>query len=369
MNTNKKELNPKFSEINNQKAHNDDIDFSGIFLNQYPEEEAWYKDLQGKLSKYKKKDEVNKIINFKKDIMHPSDFEYITNNFIALYNQYEKPVMKLIRGGLQEKNIINKVFTEYKANFFVEFPNRKSYYGYEIMVHLQRDVRSKEKFKFENTIVDVKLKGGIGLSDVSYGVPNDIQNESNNRFYKDTNQYGEYLFMYNDNEVKQILQDRSGQVDESIKGVAVGTGRNIISNRHQRGKTPVQPKYVANKIYTEPSKSKGKVKIGGKCIEIDPFFNKLIPGDCENGIEFEYSKNKLKHKNQCLSYHADGNVELLGCDNLDSCKPNESLTNCMNFKFIKYGGLEIDGNNSCLNINKKSFIAEPCDMSSKADIE
>ena len=32
-----------------QKAPNDDIEFSGIFLKQYPEEEKWYKELQDKL--------------------------------------------------------------------------------------------------------------------------------------------------------------------------------------------------------------------------------------------------------------------------------------------------------------------------------
>ena len=102
------------------------------------------------------------------------------------------------------------------------------------------------------------------------------------------------------------------------------------------------------------------------------FFNeKLVPGKCETGIDFEYDsvKNNLKHKDKCLSYHADGNMELLGCDNLNACKPNEDLNNCMNFKFIKYGGLEIDGHNSCLNVNKYTFIAEPCEMSSKADLE
>lgn len=353
---------------NFQKAFNDDIEFSGIFLKQYPKEEEWYKELASKLIKFKRGDPVKNIINIRKDVMHPRDYEHIVNNFVILYNQNEKPVMRLVRDGENEKNIINKVIVDYKVNFFVEFPNRESYYAYEISVNIQRNASSSQKFNFENSIVNVELKGGSGLSDVKYGVPNDLNNKNNIKFYKDTNEYGEYLFMYNDDEVKQILSERSGKVDESIKGVPVGTSRNIISNRPQRNAPVEQPKYVPTKVYTQPVKTTGKLQIGNQCMRVDELSDKIVASNCEEGSEFVYSGDNIKYKNKCVSFHANGNIELLGCDNLNACKPNESLNNCMNFKFIQYGGLDIDGNNSCLNPSQKTFIAEPCDMSGKANI-
>lgn len=353
----------------NQKAYNDDIEYSGIFLKQYPKEEEWYKELSDKLKRFKKGEPINHKISVKNDVMHPRDYEYIVNNFVILFNQSEKPVMRLIRQGSNKKSIIDKIIVDYVVNFFVEFPNRESYYGYEIMVHVQRNATSKQKFQFDNSIVDVKLKGGSGLSDVSYGVPNDIKNKDNIRFYKDTNQYGEYLFMFNDAETKQILSEKGAKFDESVKGVPVVTGRDILQNRPQRNIKRSGPKYVSEKTYIQPSESKGKLRIGNKCMSIDSF-GKIVPRDCNEDslTQFEYKDNKIKHKKKCLSFHANGNLELLACDNLNSCKPNEDLNNCMNFKFIKYGGLEIENNNSCLNPKKNTFIAEPCNMSGKSDI-
>lgn len=357
----------------NQKAFNDDIDFSGIKLEQYPKEEQWYRELQMKLNKFKKAKEIKGYP--KKDVMHPRDYEYIVNNFIALYNQNESIKMRLLRQGKNMKTIINGKIVDYKVNFFVEFPNRKSYHGYEISVHLQRDATKNKTFKFDNSLIDIKFEGVIGLSDISYGVPNDLHNQNNIRFYKDTDKYGNYKFMFNDNEIQNILQSRSGKVREivesdktGIKNVPVGTKRDIYQNRFQRKEPPKEPKYVPDKIYTNPSKLTGKLQIGNSCLDIDSF-GKIVPRPCEDDIvKVSYKNNQIKIKNKCLSFHSDGKIELLNCNNPNSCKPNTNLNNCMNYKFIKYGGLEIDGNNSCLNPNKNTWIGENCEMSSKADI-
>lgn len=359
-----------FRNIENfQKAFNDDINFSGIFLKQYPTEEEWYKELQNKLSKFKRIEMLkeSEIKQVKKDVIHPRDYSFIVNNFIMLYNRNETPKARLARQSSSEKNIINNRYVEYKVNFFVEFPNRKSYYGYEIQIHLLRDATQNKNFKFENSIINVELKGGVGLSDILYGVPED-KNEKNVKFYKDTNEYGEYLFTFKDNEIKQILKEKSGQVNEPIKGVIVGSGRNVIQNRPQRHQYKKQPEYVPKRTYTQPSAPKGKLRLGGQCLSINSF-DKIVTRNCEDAKEFQYDNMKLKHQDKCLSYHADGNLELMSCDNLNRCKPNEDLNNCMNFKFVKYGGLEIDGNNSCLNPNKNTFIAEPCDTSANADLK
>ena len=312
--------------------------------------------------------------------MHPRDYEYIVNNFIALYNQNNKPYMKLVREGNSKKNIYNSLIVDYKVNFFVNFPNRKSYHAYEISVNIQRDVRKSKSFKFENSIISAEFKGVMGLSDVQYGVPNDITNRNNIRFYKDTNKYGEYLFMYNDKDIKNILNKKSGQVDvieetdkTGVKKIPVGTRRNIYQDRFQRNQKLKDPKYVPENIYTQPSKTKGKLMIGNKCMDVNGA-GKVVSKNCDFvKTEFEYVNDRLRYVdkdgNKCLSYHADGNLELLTCDNIHTCKPNEMLNNCMDYKFIKYGGLEIKDNNSCLNPRQNTFIGEPCLTSSNADLK
>ena len=360
----------------NQKAYNDDIDFSGIKISQYPKEEKWYKELEDKLKKYVKSKPVNRI-RFKNDVMHPRDYEYIVNNFIALYNQNENPKMRLLRQGKNEKQIINMSVVSYKAHFFVEFPERESYHAYEIGVGIERDVKKPGRFKFDENIVECKFVGAVGLSDIKFGVPNDmLKKQQNIRFYKDTDKYGNYKFMFNDNEIASILSEQSGKVRKitesdktGVKNVPVGTKRDIYQNRFQRGEPPKEPKYVPEKIYTQPSKSEGKLRIGNKCMEVDTF-GKIVPRNCEDEIEarFKYQDNKLKYKEKCVAYHADGQLDFIPCDNPVSCKPNSTLNNCMDFKFVKYGGLEIYGNNSCLNPNKNTWIGEPCENSGKADI-
>jgi hypothetical protein len=383
MNKNKKNIEnnmsnkikiPPFND--NQKAYNDDIEFSGIKLSQYPKEEEWYKTLENNLNRFKKSNPI-KVKFEKTDVMHPKDYEYIVNNFIALYNQNNTIKMKLTRQGKNSKKIVNGKVVNYKANFFVEFPERKSYHAYEISVEIERDATQNKSFKFDNNIVNCKFEGAIGLSDIQFGVPNDINNNNKNniRFYKDTNKYGEYLFMYSEPEIKSILAKKQGQlkqIDEidktGVRQVPVSTNRNIYSNRFQRHKPPKEMKFVSKKLYTNPSKMQGKLQIGNKCMSVDTF-GKIVPRDCtETDVEFIYKNNNLKYKNKCLSFHSDGNIEFLNCDNLSSCKPNTDLNNCLNFKFIKYGGLEIDGNNSCLNPNKNTWIGETCEMSAKADI-
>ena len=370
---NKKEIQDiKLPFNDNQKAMNDDIDFSGIMLKQYPKEEGWYKELQNKLNGFRT---ANKIEGSSiKDVMHPRDYQYIVNNFIALYNRNQTPKMKLLRKGKNEKNYIDRKFVEYKANFFIEFPDRKSYHAYEIHVHLIRNAADKD-FKFEKNIVNVKFEGVVGLSDIKYGVANDINNNNNLRFYKDTDKYGNYRFTYEDPEIASILKNRSGRVDAitesdktGVKNVPVGTKRNIYQNRFQRGEPPKQPKFVPTKIYTMPGKKKGKLQLGNKCVDILKN-GKIVPMACnEVKTEFLYDKNRLKIKDKCLSYHSDGNIELLKCDNPNNCKPNTTLNNCMNFKFIKYGGLEIDGNNSCLNPSRNTLLGEKCEMSGDANL-
>ena len=367
-----KELKLAFND--NQKAYNDDIQFSGIKLKQYPKEETWYKELQMKLNKFKKTPEIKGTE--KLDVMHPRDYEYVVNNFIALYNGNSNPKMRLIRQGKNQKKYINGRYVEYKAHFFVEFPERKSYHSYEISVQVIRDAKKNKMFKFENGIIDVKFEGVVGLSDVKYGVPNDINKSNNIRFYKDTDKYGNYKFMFNDNEIASILSNRSGRVDaikesdkSGVKNVPVGTKRNIYQNRFQRGQPPKEPKFVPTKIYTQPSKKEGKLQIAGKCLHKDSF-GKIVSRPCnEANMKISYKENRLQSEGKCLSFHADGNIELLKCDNPSNCKPNTDLNNCMDYKFIKFGGLEIDGNNSCLNpSSRNSWIAEKCETSGKADI-
>lgn len=356
----------------NQKAFNDDISFSGIKLKQYPKEESWYKELQGKLDNFKKKSEIKG--SSIKDVMHPRDYQYIVNNFIALYNGNQTPKMKLLRQGKMEKNYINGRYVEYKVNFFVEFPERKSYHAYEIHIHMIRDASNKN-FQFDSSIVNVKFEGVVGLSDIKYGVGNDININNNLRFYKDTDKYGNYRFTYEDPQIKSILKNRSGRVDAieetdktGVKNIPVGTKRNIYQNRFQRGEPPKEPKFVSKKIYNIPYKKTGKLQIGNKCMHIMPN-GKIEPKPCSvDTTQFTYEKNKIKSKGKCLSYHADGNLEMLSCDNPSNCKPNTTLNNCMDFKFIKYGGLEINGNNSCLNPSRYTWIGENCEMSGKANI-
>lgn len=358
------------------KAHNDHIDFSGIFIKEYPKEEKWYKKLQQKLNKYKRKSEI-KSRTIKTDVMHPRDYQYIVNNFIALYNQSEDDKMRLVRGGKMIKKIINGKIVDYQAHFFVDFPKRKSYHSYEISIHLQRDATRNNSYNFESSIINAKLNGAIGTSDISYGVPNDINNNTNVRFYKDTNKYGNYRFMFNDKQTQAILKKQSGKISKinetdktGVKTVPVGTKRNIFSNRYQRGEPPKQPQYVPEKIYTKPSKMEGKLQIGDKCFGTHPSFDKLSHVDCDskNAIKFKYEDGKLKHKDKCLSFHHDGNMEFLKCNNPSSCKPNSELNNCMKYKFVKYGGVEIDGNSSCLSPSGITWKGEKCDGSPRADL-
>ena len=270
---------------NNFKASNDDIDFSGIFVGQYPKEEEWYKELKNKLSKFIFKKPVN-ITSSVNDVMHPRDYNYIVNNFIALFNSRESPKMKLLRQGANSKKFLNKSIVDYHVNFFVSFPDRKSYYGYEIYVNCQRDVLIKE-FKFETSIVDVQLKGSVGLSDIQYGVIDNITDEKNVRFYKDTNKYGEYHFMFKDDEIKSILNEKGKMVNSITETdkkntdvkIPISIKRDIYQNRYQRGQPPNQPKYVSKFLYTNPSESKGKLQIGNSCIDLDKN-NNAFPNNC-----------------------------------------------------------------------------------------
>lgn len=363
---------PPFND--NQKAFNDDVNYSGIKLEQYPQEEAWYKTLQNNLNRLIKKQIIDNIIERQKDVMHPRDYQYIVNNFIALYNQNFPEKMKLVRQGNQEKLILNKYIVDYKVNFFVEFPNRKSYHAYEVSIEIQRDIR--KDFNFEYSIVKAEFIGVLSLSDVKFGVFNNLINQEDNvRFYKDTDKYGNYKFMFNDKEIQNILKSKSGTINKitetdktGIKQVPIGTKRDLYQNRIQRGQPPIQPTYEPEQLYRIPNKSQGKLRIGNKCVNIDEKGN-IRPYDCEQtNTLFKYENEKLKYKDKCLSFHKDGDIDLLNCDNPNNCKPNTFLNNCINYKFIKYGGLEIDGNNGCLNPSKNNWISENCDMSAKADI-
>ena len=354
-----------------QKAINTETQMSGIFIKQYPEEEQFYEQLKNKFKQYIKKEPIKDIKTKRRDVMHPLDFEYISNNFVGLYNLRESPKMKLIREGMMEKTIINKNIVDYKITFFVEFPERKSYYGYEIAINVQRNAMDKS-FTLEPNMTNVELKGALGLSDLTFGVVNrNLDNQKNIRFYKDTNKFGEYLFMPSDSETKNtlkakgaILEENQQRANASIKN----SGPKVIQGRFQRGEPPQKPKFVPQRIYTQPSKNIGKLRIGGQCIG-ESLANKsrLLPKNCDNSLTFEYKNDQLKTKDGCLSFHRDGKIELVPCDSLDTCKPNEE-GNCKKFKFIKYGGLEIMGKNNCLNIDNSSFVQEPCDMSARSDI-
>ena len=360
-----------------QQAINTDTNMTGIFIKQYPEEEQFYKELEDKFKAYSSIEGVKKIISQRRDVMHPLDFEYIANNFVALYNLNETPKMKIVREGSMEKTILNKFIADYTITFFVEFPERKSYYGYEIMIKVQRNAKNKS-FTLRENIVKVELKGALGLSDLSFGVVNrNLHNQKNIRFYKDTNKFGEYLFMPSNDETKNILQSKGAILDANQKRLAnsgktapKNSGPKVIQGRFQRGEPPAQAKFVPERAYTQPSKNKGKLKIGSYCIGTssnDKF--RMIPKNCDDDLtlEFEYKNHQLKNKDGCLSFQRDGKIELVPCDGLDTCKPNDE-GNCKKFKFIKYGGLEIVGKNNCLNNDGSSFVQEPCNMSASSDI-
>lgn len=352
---------------------NEDVPFSGIRLSEYPDEKKWYEKLDKKLKQLKAKSSVD-VKQEKKDVMHPRDYNYIVKNFLALYNEKFTPKMKVLRPGKSIKKIINMRYVDYQIHIFVEFPNRKSYYGYEIMVRVQRDASKNAIWSFSDNIIDVQLKGAVGLSDLKFGVPVDLKKNNSLRFYKDSNQYGEYKFTFKDEEVKKILEKGSGkvqQINESDKkgekNVLVGTKRNIYTERRQRGEMPKPPRYVPARIYKQPQKKEGRLQIGYNCLDLKN--GKIVANPCRNvKLKFKYENNKFKHQGKCLSYHKDGDMELINCDSINQCKPNETYNNCMNFKFIKYGGLEIMDNNSCVAQNKGTIITEQCDQAPRINM-
>ena len=282
---------------------------------------------------YKKNLNLSKMINkslsmpslSKYDRMKVKNDDYLRHikNFIRMYNENNKHKMAYIKKSIGFKYILGDEVLKISTFFgeFEDFENAKA----QNIFFITLDNR-KKPIGFRDTIVFTRIIGQWALSDVILGKD---KGEMDIQFYD----------LFKDDDVRFLL-------DENIIKDILANKEYISNYYYQRGFPKREFKTFDPEVVQ--SRKDIKIQIGDKCMIAEN--NNLSFGRCSNATKFNMENGQIKYKDNCVSYHENGEVDLIDCDAPTEC--SISGGNCNKFQIRRFGGIEVVGTDKCLNSTK-----------------
>lgn len=212
-------------------------------------------------------------------------------------------------------------------SFYSEFEeNHIRPFNIFIIFIFEKEGEEHKYLDIKSNIAFIKILGSKPASDISFGTDYELLK-------------GKMINIFKEKPLKLIL-------NQSRINNYLNKRENITKDKYERG-FPLKKFETIEPLLLQPKKDI-KIQIGDKCITDKN--NKIIMINCEEAKKYKYNGLNIKNKNnQCLSYHNEKDLSFIPC-NIDSkCKVNSEINNCKDFKFRKYGSLEIDKLDLCLN--------------------
>ena len=301
----------------------DIINIGSIFKNELDTQYMYEKNLN--LSKL-----INKMLSmpsltkYTRQNVKNDDYLRHIKNLILLYNENNKNRMRYIKKSIGFQYVMGNHILKISTFFgeFEDFENAKAQNIFFITMNNRVNPHD-----FRNSILFTRIIGQWALSDVILGKD---KGEMDIQFHD----------IFKEDDVKFLL-------DEKIV-------KDILDNKEYIGNFYYQRGFPKREFKTHdpeiivPTKA-SRVQLGDKCLSEDG--GKLSFGTCSSKTTtFDFKDGKIKHGDKCVSFHGNGEIELIDCEAPTNC--TESGGNCNKFKPRRFGGMEIVGTGRCLNSTK-----------------
>lgn len=252
-------------------------------------------------------------------------------NFITLNNETFFEKINLVKYSLNAAIEDDKYIT-YMISFYSDFlHNHPRPFNIFFICSFLKNSQDFKELNLKKNLCYVTILGSKPASDISFGTDIKLLKSKMVNIFKDE----PIELIYNQSRINNYLNKRE----------------NITKDKYQRG-FPLKSFNTIEPVLIFPHK-KFKIQLDDQCLYDKN--NKVDFVDCKYGNKYTYNGLNIKNKNNyCLSYHNDGNVSFVPCNTEGKCKQGEKINNCRNFKFRKYGSLEIDDLDLCLDIDLKS---------------
>lgn len=282
---------------------------------------------------YEKNLNLSKLINrslsmpsltkYKRQNVGNNNYLRHIKNFILLYNENNKNRMKYIKKSIGFQYVLGNQILKI-STFFGEFENFKNAKAQNIFfITLNNRVKP---YNFKKSIVFTRIIGQWALSDVILGKD---KGEMDIQFHD----------IFKDDDVRFLL-------DEKIVKDILDNKEYITNFYYQRGFPKRKFKTFDPEVIV-PTKA-SRIKLGDKCLRASG--DKLHFGHCNKATSFDMKDGKIKYGDKCVSFHENGELELIDCGAPTEC--GASGGNCNKFAPRKFGGMEIVGTGKCLNSTK-----------------
>lgn len=247
-------------------------------------------------------------------------------NFITLINENSESRINLVKYSLNAAIEDNRYVT-YMISFYSEFEeNHIRPFNIFIIFIFEKGTDDYKYLDIRSNIAFIKILGSKPASDISFGTDYELLK-------------GKMVNIFKDKPLKLIL-------NQSRINNYLNKRENVTTDKYEKG-IPLKPFETIEPLLSNP-KDEIKIQIGNECISEQN--NKLIMTNCENAKKYKYDKLNIKNKdNLCLSYHNEKDLTFIPCNIKSVCKVNNEINNCKDFKFRKYGSLEIDELDLCLD--------------------
>ena len=302
----------------------DIINIGSIFKDELDNQYMYAKNL--KLSKLINSSlSMPSLAKYKRQSVGNNEYLRHIKNFVLLYNEQNEHKMAYIKKSIGFQYVLGNQILRISTFFgeFEDFGNAKA----QNMFFITLNNRVKP-YSFKKSIVFTRIIGQWGLSDVILGKDKGEMDIQFHDIFKDD----DVRFLLDEKIVKDILDNKDY----------------ITSFYYQRG-FPKREFKTFDPESIVPSKAV-KIQLGDKCLREDG--GKLSFGTCGSATTFVLKDGKIKHGDKCVSFHGNGEVDLIDCEAPYEC--SESGGNCNKFKPRRFGGMEIVGTGKCLNSTKYS---------------
>lgn len=299
----------------------DIINIGSIFKNELDTQYMYEKNLN--LSKLINKSlSMPSLVKYKHKKIENDDYLRHIKNFILLYNENNKHKMRYIKKSIGFQYIMGEKVLKISTFFgeFEDFGNAKAQNIFFITLN------NRVKPDFGKSIVFTRIIGQWALSDVILGKD---KGEMDIQFYD----------LFKDDDVRFLL-------DEKIIKDILDNKDYITNFYYQRGFPKREFKTFDPESFS--STKPVKVQLGDKCLREDG--GKISFGICGSATTFVLKDGQIRHGDKCVSFHGNGEIDLIDCDAPHEC--GESGGNCNKFEMRRFGGMEVVGLDKCLNSTK-----------------
>ena len=312
-----------------KKKNKDNLTDYGLQINEKKEKELINK-YESIFNKFiNKRTLLNEINKNKKTKYIPEELKKeLIYNFITLINENTKVKINLVKYSLNAA-IEDDTYITYMISFYSNFDeNHIRPFNIFIIIIFKKKTDDIKNLNIKNNIAYIKILGSKPTSDISFGTDYKLLKSKMINIFKDK----PLKLIYNQSRINNYLNKKE----------------NITKDKYERG-FPLKKFETINPVLIFP-KNNIKIKIGEKCITDKN--NKVFTTKCEEAKKYKYDGLNIKNEyDYCLSYHYNKNLSFIPCNINTKCEYKSDMNNCKNFKFRKYGSIEIDGLNKCLDEN------------------